>query len=109
MALVPSAKPFLSGGLQDSSSNAGLQKFIPEVWGASIKDYMEKALVFGNLASDLSAMVAGGGDIIRLPQHSELTAEDLYGTNESMGLRASGLTFNTDVSTAESEYTLSVD
>ena len=41
MALAPTAKPFLTGGLQDSAVDAGLQKFIPEVWGASVQDYME--------------------------------------------------------------------
>ena len=51
MALAPTAKPFLTGGLQDSAVDAGLQKFIPEVWGASVQDYMEKALVYGGLAN----------------------------------------------------------
>jgi len=35
----------LAGGLRDTdSATAGLQEFIPEVWGASIMDYMEKIL-----------------------------------------------------------------
>jgi len=109
MALAPSAKPFLTGGLRDTSGDSGLQKFIPEIWGMAVKDYYEKNLVFGKLATDLSSMVAGGGDIIRLPQHSELTAEDLYGTNDANGLRSSGLTFNTQVTTAEGQYTLAID
>tara|TARA_Y100000593_G_scaffold75839_1_gene139969 strand:+ start:1072 stop:2223 length:1152 start_codon:yes stop_codon:yes gene_type:complete len=70
----------LAGGLQDSdSATASLQEFIPEVWGASIQDYMEKNLVFAKLATDQSAMVAGGGDRIHLPRHTELTASDTYG------------------------------
>ena len=70
----------LAGGLRDSdSATATLQHFIPEVWGASIMDYMEKNLVFGALANDLSAMVANGGDRIHLPKHTELTASDTYG------------------------------
>tara|TARA_R110002020_G_scaffold472472_1_gene700578 strand:- start:5146 stop:6195 length:1050 start_codon:yes stop_codon:yes gene_type:complete len=109
MALAPSTKPFLTGGLRDTSGDSGLQKFIPEIWGMAVKDYMEKNLVVGSIARDLSAMVAGGGDIIRLPKHSELAAESLYGTNDANGLRASGLTFNTQVTTAEGQYTLAVD
>ena len=78
MALAPTSNQFLTAGLQDSSVDSGLHNFIPEIWGASVKDYMEKALVYGNLAADLSAMVAGGGDLIHLPQHDELVASDLY-------------------------------
>lgn len=106
MAIDPTAKAFLSGGI-NSATNAALDKFIPEIWGASIKDYMEKALVFGSLANDLSSMVAGGGDVIHLPQHSELTAEGLYGTSTDT-LRATALSFAQN-STAEGEYTLTVD
>ena len=109
MALAPSTKPFLTGGVRDTSADSGLQKFIPEIWGMAVKDYMEKNLVVGNIARDLSAMVSGGGDIIRLPKHSELGAEDLYGTNDANALRSSGLTFNTQVTTAEGQYTLAVD
>jgi len=70
----------LAGGLQDTdSATAGLQEFIPEVWGASIMDYMEKSLVFGAMANDQSALVAGGGDRIHLPRQTELTASDTYG------------------------------
>tara|TARA_Y100000310_G_C20632586_1_gene789430 strand:- start:339 stop:1397 length:1059 start_codon:yes stop_codon:yes gene_type:complete len=108
MALVPTTTPYLSGGLADTS-NAGLDKFIPEVWGDSIKDYMEKALVFGNLATDLSPMVANGGDVIHLPQHTEITAGELYGaTADSEALRASAISF-TQVSTNEGEYSLTVN
>ena len=111
MALAPSTKPYLTGGLRDTSGDSGLQKFIPEIWGASIKDYMEKNLVFGKLATDLSAMIAGGGDIIRLPQHSELTAEDLYTANDANTLRetANHIDFGVAVTTAEGQYTLAVD
>ena len=75
MSLSPTNKVFLTGGLQDTGVKAGLQKFVPEIWGESIKDYMEKKLVVGNLAKDLSALVAGGGDLIHIPQHDELVAE----------------------------------
>ena len=78
-AMAPTSNQFLTGGLQDSSVDSGLHNFIPEIWGASVQDYMEIKLVYGNLANDLSAMVSGGGDLIHLPQHDELTASDLYG------------------------------
>ena len=53
MALAPSTKPYLTGGLQDSAADAGLQKFVPEIWGAAIQDYMMKKLVVGSMAQDL--------------------------------------------------------
>ena len=42
MALAPTTGVALAGGLQDSGVDATLQFFIPEVWGQSIMDYMEK-------------------------------------------------------------------
>ena len=44
MALAGTNNVALAGGLQDSGVEASLQNFIPEVWGASIMDYMEKFL-----------------------------------------------------------------
>lgn len=106
MALAPAYNAFLTGGLQDSAVDAGLQKFIPEIWGASVQDYMEKALVYGNLANDLSAMVANGGDLINLPQHDEITASDLYGGN-SEALQTAAISFD-DTTAAGGEYQISV-
>ena len=80
MRLAPTTGVGMAGGLQDTDADhATLQEFIPEVWGASIKDYMEKNLVFGALCNDQSAMVANGGDRIHLPAHTELSAADTYG------------------------------
>ena len=106
MALDPAAKPYLSGGL-NSTTNAALDKFIPEIWGEAVKDYMEKALVFGGIARDMSAMVAGGGDVIHLPKHTEITGEDLYGGLPD-AKRATEISFS-QVSTNESEYQLIVN
>ena len=48
MALAPTTGVGLAGGLQDTGVvDATLQYFIPEIWGQSIQDYMEKNLVFG--------------------------------------------------------------
>ena len=101
----------LAGGLQDSdSATATLQEFIPEVWGASIMDYMEKNLVFGGMANDLSALVSAGGDRIHLPRQTELTASDTYGggTVAVETLLDTNLAFakSTD---AEDSYTLDIN
>ena len=108
MALAGTNNVALAGGLRDSSVEAGLQYFVPEVWGASIMDYMEKNLVFAKLATDQSAMVAGGGDRIHLPQHTELTASDTYGSGVVETLIDNNLTFAKS-SAAEGEYTLDIN
>jgi len=111
MAMVPTSNQFLTGGLQDSNPRAGLQKFVPEVWGMAVRDYMEKNLVFGNLATDLSGLVANGGDLIHLPQHDELVASDLYGSANSATLQSDtnvGITYD-DTTTAGGEYQLIVN
>lgn len=100
------SKKILSGGLQDST-NAVLDKFIPEIWGSSLQTYFEKNLVFGAVANDLSGLVAGGGDLIHLPKHSELVATSLYG-GDNNALASSALSFAAGTS-SEGEYTLSVN
>lgn len=107
MALAPTNKPYLTGGLQDTAADAGLQKFVPEIWGESIKDYMEKKLIVGSMAQDLSALVANGGDLIHLPKHDEIVAADLYGGNVE-ALQASAISFD-DTTTAGGEYQLIVN
>ena len=108
MALAGTNNVALAGGLRDSdSATSGLQKFIPEVWGASIMDYMEKNLVFGALANDMSAMVAGGGDRIHLPKNTELTASDTYGSGVET-LIDNSLAFAKSTDT-EDEYTLDIN
>ena len=111
MALAGTNNVALAGGLRDTDGNtATLQNFIPEVWGASIMDYMEKNLVFAKLATDQSAMVAGGGDRIHLPKHTELTASDTYGggTVAVETLIDSNLAFAKTTDT-EDEYTLDIN
>ena len=111
MALSGTNNITLAGGLQDQdTATSSLQKFIPEVWGASIMDYMEKNLVFGALANDLSAMVANGGDKIHLPKHTELTASDTYGGSAVAveTLIDTSLAFDKTGDT-EDEYTLDIN
>ena len=110
MALAPTNNVAMAGGLQDSGVDATLQHFIPEVWGASIMDYMEKNLVFAKLATDQSALVAGGGDRIHLPKHTELTASDTYG-GSSVAVETlidANLAFD-DSTAKEDEYTLDIN
>jgi len=110
MALAPTNNVALAGGLRDDGVDATLQHFIPEVWGASIMDYMEKNLVFGALANDLSGMVANGGDRIHLPKHTELTASDTYG-GSSVAVETlidTNLAFD-DSTAKEDEYTLDIN
>ncbi len=112
MALAGTNNVALAGGVRDTGVEATLQHFIPEVWGASIMDYMEKNLVFGALANDLSGMVANGGDRIHLPKHTELTASDTYGASASAGTVETLIDTNLAFakSTAkEDEYTLDIN
>ena len=98
----------LAGGLRDAGEEAGLKFFIPEIWGASIMDYMEKNLVFGALANDQSALVAGGGDRIHLPKHTELTASDTYGSQAVETLIDTPLAFAKTTDT-EDQYLLDIN
>jgi len=110
MALAGTNNVALAGGLQDSGVEAALQNFIPEIWGASIMDYMEKNLVFAKLATDQSALVAGGGDRVHLPKHTELTASDTYGggTAAVETLIDTNLAF-AKTSAIEDSYTLDIN
>ena len=110
MALTATNNVALGGGLQDSGAEATLQYFIPEVWGQSIMDYMEKNLVFAKLATDQSALVANGGDLIHLPKHTEVTASDTYGggTVAVETLIDSNLAFD-DSTAKEDEYQLAIN
>ena len=108
MALSGTNNIALAGGLQDQDTQtSSLQHFIPEVWGASIMDYMEKSLVFGALANDLSGLVANGGDKIHLPKHTEITASDTYGSGVET-LIDNSLAF-AKTSDTEDEYTLDIN
>lgn len=108
MALAGTNNVALAGGIRDTGVEAAMQNFIPEVWGESIMDYMEKNLVFGALAQDMSGMVANGGDRIHLPKHTELTASDTYGSQAVETLIDTNLAFAKS-SAIEDEYTLDIN
>ncbi len=48
--------------------------FIPEIWGAKINDFYRAGLVTANFFEDLSEEVSGGGDVIHIPNISEMSA-----------------------------------
>ena len=50
--------------------------FVPEVWGPAVELAFKEKLVFGALATDLSAMVSGGGDTIHLPTIDTVSSGD---------------------------------
>ena len=105
MALANTNNVALAGGLTDTGVESTLQNFIPEIWGASIMDYMTKNLVFGALCQDISSMVAKGGDTVHLPKHTELTASDTYGSQTVETLIDTNLAF-AKTSAKEDEYLL---
>ena len=104
MASITSPKS-LTGGLQDGTGSA-LDKFMPEIWGAAVQDYFEKQLVFGTLANDMSAMVAGGGDKIHLPKHGEIVGGDLY-AGDAANIDG-GINFSSNEATSQGEFTLDI-
>lgn len=50
--------------------------FIPEIWSNEVLMFRERALVMAPLVWRFDALVKGKGDIIRVPNVSELTAND---------------------------------
>ena len=51
--------------------------FIPEMWREAILDYAERKFVLRNQVTDMSSMLAGGGDILQIPKVDEETAVSL--------------------------------
>jgi hypothetical protein len=48
--------------------------FIPEMWREAILDYAERRFVLKNQVTDMSSMLAGGGDILHIPKVDEEVA-----------------------------------
>ena len=55
--------------------------FIPEMWADAILNYAEDKFQIKNLVTDLSSMVANGGDILHIPRATEETAATLTDGN----------------------------
>ena len=59
-------------GDDDQYLKAEVDVFIPEVWADAIRASFQKKLVLGNLATDYSALVSGGGDTIHIPTFQDV-------------------------------------
>ena len=51
--------------------------FIPEMWREAILDYAERKFVLRNQVTDMSSMLASGGDTLQIPKVDEETAVSL--------------------------------
>jgi len=58
----------------DHLSATTLAGVIPEIWGAKMNDFYRANLVAGAFFTDLSDELADGGDILHIPQTSEMSA-----------------------------------
>tara|TARA_R100000808_G_C2131947_1_gene140983 strand:- start:257 stop:1216 length:960 start_codon:yes stop_codon:yes gene_type:complete len=56
----------------DQTLKTELDVFIPEIWSDAIRASFHKSLVMGNIATDYSALVAGGGDKIHIPTYKDV-------------------------------------
>jgi len=60
----------------DTFTAADLDVMTPEVWSEKMNDFMRAKLVANSFFTDLSADVAGGGDVIHVPSLTEMTATE---------------------------------
>ena len=90
----------IATGGQNDATNKSHDVFVPEIWGPAIELAMKEKLVFANYANDLSSFVAGGGDVIHLPQYDEIST----GTKTP----ESAISYGTD-GAAQTEITLNID
>ena len=77
---------------------ADLAVMTPEIWSEKMNDFMRSKLVANSFFTDLSADVAGGGDVINIPSLTEMTA--------NAKANATAVTLN---SPTETEVNLTVD
>ena len=54
------------------ASDTELDVFIPEVWSNAVRASFKKGLVLGNLGTDLSFLLSGGGDIVHIPSVADV-------------------------------------
>ena len=64
---IGSANPVAS-----QASDTELAVFIPEIWTDAVRASFKKSLVMGNLATDYSSLVTGGGDTIHIPSVADV-------------------------------------
>ena len=66
---------WVSGGM--NTATTFFDSFVPEMWTEGVRYYFRANLVLGNLATDWSDVVAGGGDIVHIPRINEQAATTL--------------------------------
>ena len=69
------AKSIYTGGAMSGETDSH-DVFVPQVWGPAVELAFKEKLVFGSLATDLSPMVANGGDTINLPTIDQISSGD---------------------------------
>lgn len=89
----------ITGGLNGTGSPSH-DVFVPEVWSPAVELAFKNKLIFGNLANDLSAFVADGGDKVHIPQFDTI-ATGTKSPETAISYAANG--------TAQTELSLLVD
>ena len=64
---IGSANPVAS-----QASDTELAVFIPEIWADAVRASFKKSLVMGNLATDYSSLLSGGGDTVNVPSVADV-------------------------------------
>lgn len=62
----------LANPAASQASDTELAVFIPEIWTDAVRASFKKSLVMGNLATDYSSLVTGGGDTIHIPSVADV-------------------------------------
>ena len=60
----------------DTTTGTVADVFIPDIWGPSILEKFDKTSVMLQLANDHSAALAGGGDVVKLPNLGSIAVGD---------------------------------
>ena len=70
------SKIMTGGSITAGTGGRSHDVFVPEVWAPAVELAFKNNLVFANLASDLSAFVKTGGDVIHIPTFDEVSTGD---------------------------------
>ena len=62
----------LANPAETQASDVELAVFIPEIWSQAVRASFKKNLVMANLGNDLSSLVSGGGDTVRIPSVADV-------------------------------------
>ena len=62
----------LANPAASQASDTELAVFIPEIWSQAVRASFKKNLVMANYGNDLSSLVSGGGDTVRIPSVADV-------------------------------------